>query len=758
MWQRRRHSPRSRHENGLARRVHPSSYSWSGSKARSHHCCPSTASSSCGDVVVQGRRAAPTSIGLSRDAGLTVPSSSPSALKHSILHKSGSTPSSPFTPQTPRPPSSRNLQCTLLDYRTQLKGFYQDCRLSNCRLYSWGRRPSPRNFSKSSVAPRILIPRILLCNLYTYRIGFSSGGRGGTVLKIDLASFNLEGTRLYMEPELFVTLDVEDADLLGARRRVHGGNVTEIPRINWPLGENNCARNNEPEEYGSVSEVRIRSTTGQRNLSDGLERRQFQDQLTPRAKFKGIVRRPEFEGTSAYLIGVQISSPGFYTRRSWLMSDIGTTPRRRFRHRFEQLAEIERRPIFALMEENWLFRQNCDQTGCFDRTATKLCVGDASNGNTSTCYSQPLNFSNVSTEQLRNARAGKREIAEKTRRPAASSGAIPICENPRATPPGIEPGSPMRETNSSTLHAAFADIFSVLLAGGLLTLRTHGIDFLGLQSAGQLASRLLSQLRWSFSCDVLSSNPENEHYGCPEFIREVLVETVLHRQLISTKLFTQVATVCHCYGRGARSRTSLTERCPGAHGVRGAREPRGWQKTFLYVGQPYSIYGRWCMAIRPHSLTHSVGTASRAIDLGLQREQLEGNPAGRSEILERCDVLERHQSPRLHDITRRRSSSPVSSRISGKEIFGSGCRLDPETNLCAANPRHSYSALASFSSVMGISVHCSSLELTLYIGTESAVSASLFLTDIHSHDNTRFTVGRRVTPGSRMIPTTTLAS
>ncbi|KAJ8875315.1 hypothetical protein PR048_023210 [Dryococelus australis] len=31
---------------------------------------------------------------------------------------------------------------------------------------------------------------------------------------------------------------------------------------------------------------------------------------------------------------------------------------------------------------------------------------------------------------------GKREIPEKTRRRASSSGAIPTCENPGATPPG----------------------------------------------------------------------------------------------------------------------------------------------------------------------------------------------------------------------------------------------------------------------------------------------------------------------------------
>ncbi|KAJ8867350.1 hypothetical protein PR048_031151 [Dryococelus australis] len=39
----------------------------------------------------------------------------------------------------------------------------------------------------------------------------------------------------------------------------------------------------------------------------------------------------------------------------------------------------------------------------------------------------------------------KRDIPEKTHRPAASSGAITMCENPGPTPPGVEPGSPRGE-------------------------------------------------------------------------------------------------------------------------------------------------------------------------------------------------------------------------------------------------------------------------------------------------------------------------
>ncbi|KAJ8874114.1 hypothetical protein PR048_024955 [Dryococelus australis] len=43
-------------------------------------------------------------------------------------------------------------------------------------------------------------------------------------------------------------------------------------------------------------------------------------------------------------------------------------------------------------------------------------------------------------------RRGKQQIPEKTRRPKASSGTIPTCENP-VTRPGIEPGSPWWETS-----------------------------------------------------------------------------------------------------------------------------------------------------------------------------------------------------------------------------------------------------------------------------------------------------------------------
>ncbi|KAJ8872214.1 hypothetical protein PR048_025816 [Dryococelus australis] len=45
---------------------------------------------------------------------------------------------------------------------------------------------------------------------------------------------------------------------------------------------------------------------------------------------------------------------------------------------------------------------------------------------------------------------GKREIQEKTRRPTASSGTMPTCENPGETLPWIEPGSPWWEASSLT--------------------------------------------------------------------------------------------------------------------------------------------------------------------------------------------------------------------------------------------------------------------------------------------------------------------
>ncbi|KAJ8893539.1 hypothetical protein PR048_006137 [Dryococelus australis] len=46
---------------------------------------------------------------------------------------------------------------------------------------------------------------------------------------------------------------------------------------------------------------------------------------------------------------------------------------------------------------------------------------------------------------------GKREIREKTRRPVASFGTVPTCENPGATPPGNEPSLHRREESGLSL-------------------------------------------------------------------------------------------------------------------------------------------------------------------------------------------------------------------------------------------------------------------------------------------------------------------
>ncbi|KAJ8866932.1 hypothetical protein PR048_032794 [Dryococelus australis] len=45
-------------------------------------------------------------------------------------------------------------------------------------------------------------------------------------------------------------------------------------------------------------------------------------------------------------------------------------------------------------------------------------------------------------------RRGKRDTPEKTCQPAVSSGTIPTCEDPGATPPGIEPVSSKLEGSS----------------------------------------------------------------------------------------------------------------------------------------------------------------------------------------------------------------------------------------------------------------------------------------------------------------------
>ncbi|KAJ8866203.1 hypothetical protein PR048_033727 [Dryococelus australis] len=56
----------------------------------------------------------------------------------------------------------------------------------------------------------------------------------------------------------------------------------------------------------------------------------------------------------------------------------------------------------------------------------------------------------INIVERRNERMGKREIPKKTRRPAASYGTIPTCDNPAATQSGIEPGSPTWELSCQT--------------------------------------------------------------------------------------------------------------------------------------------------------------------------------------------------------------------------------------------------------------------------------------------------------------------
>ncbi|KAJ8895394.1 hypothetical protein PR048_000726 [Dryococelus australis] len=94
-------------------------------------------------------------------------------------------------------------------------------------------------------------------------------------------------------------------------------------------------------------------------------------------------------------------------------------------------------------------------------------------------------------ERRRNEMAGKREIPEKTRRPAASSGTIPTCENP-VTRPGIEPGPPWWEASRITtlppwprrrwcLEIIWESLTRVVEADGLL--RGHRRQRLGRRRA-----------------------------------------------------------------------------------------------------------------------------------------------------------------------------------------------------------------------------------------------------------------------------------
>ncbi|KAJ8872389.1 hypothetical protein PR048_025993 [Dryococelus australis] len=72
------------------------------------------------------------------------------------------------------------------------------------------------------------------------------------------------------------------------------------------------------------------------------------------------------------------------------------------------------------------------------------------------CFRRNAVIEVSSTEQCRNEGAGEREIPEKTRRPAASSGTIPTCENPGVTQLGIEPDSALDEYSVKKLATLLA--------------------------------------------------------------------------------------------------------------------------------------------------------------------------------------------------------------------------------------------------------------------------------------------------------------
>ncbi|KAJ8872212.1 hypothetical protein PR048_025814 [Dryococelus australis] len=98
-------------------------------------------------------------------------------------------------------------------------------------------------------------------------------------------------------------------------------------------------------------------------------------------------------------------------------------------------------------------------------------------------FARPINLSETKRVQHGEAQEykgrGKREIPEKTRRRAASSGMISTCENPGATPAGIESNSPRWEVRSLTTKPTVAPrlqhgdrykcSFSCITAGHLLS-------------------------------------------------------------------------------------------------------------------------------------------------------------------------------------------------------------------------------------------------------------------------------------------------
>ncbi|KAJ8882788.1 hypothetical protein PR048_014602 [Dryococelus australis] len=81
-------------------------------------------------------------------------------------------------------------------------------------------------------------------------------------------------------------------------------------------------------------------------------------------------------------------------------------------------------------------------SGCWTRNRTHIVPNASRTVYLCTTPRSPMRVIEISMEQRRNKRAGNRKIPEKTRRPATSSGTIPTCKIPGATPPEIKPGPP----------------------------------------------------------------------------------------------------------------------------------------------------------------------------------------------------------------------------------------------------------------------------------------------------------------------------
>ncbi|KAJ8871023.1 hypothetical protein PR048_027326 [Dryococelus australis] len=121
----------------------------------------------------------------------------------------------------------------------------------------------------------------------------------------------------------------------------------------------------------------------------------------------------------------------------------------------------------------------------------------------------------VNMERRRNGGAGKWEISEKTRRPTASSGTVPTCENP-VTRPGIEPGSPWWE--ASVLIAQPPSLITSVYATSPATRPRYATDRTRYDTA-QLPAYLsyLPACRPSTLCTVTESaiGADCVHANCP---------------------------------------------------------------------------------------------------------------------------------------------------------------------------------------------------------------------------------------------------